>query len=122
MEYKEGNKIKFSFDPLPYKIMAADERYIIASRKFNKKRDWSFVKMHVEMGSFMTLKEAYEYSKPLPIYTIADLQEKVCGPDNLVFGIHDYFSTFDCRQAIIDLHEGKMEISKRHMVELNIEL
>jgi hypothetical protein len=45
--------------------------------------------------------------------TIIDFDINVRGLDNLVFGIYDYYSDEDCKQAMKDLLNGDMEVSWR---------
>lgn len=117
-QLKIRNKVYFEDELLPYKIMAVNDNYMIASRKLNARQDVNLIKYRVEMGAYMSFKEAYNDLKHSPVYTIVDLNECVRGSDNMIFGQYDYFSEFDCAKAIQALENGEMEISRRSKISL----
>jgi hypothetical protein len=53
---------------------------------------------------------------------LIDFKEKTRSPDNMVFGIFDYFDKSDCEKAIKYLETGKMELLKRNKAELCIDM
>jgi hypothetical protein len=102
MSYQPGQRIKFAEEKQSYKIVAANERYLICTKPFN-------------------LQKTY-------LYTIVDLEGKRRGPDNMIFGPqYDYNDPRQARQAIRDLMGIKrvivkcLDISHRRDCELNIE-
>lgn len=74
--------IKFQESKLPATIQASDDRCLICTRTFDKKEDDDIVKHRLEMGTYVTKKEASEDLQNLSIYTIVDLEEEIRGGDN----------------------------------------
>lgn len=58
---KAGDKVKFAEERLAYTIQARDERYLVCTKPFNPRRT--------------------------VLYTVVDLQERVRGTENLIFGM-----------------------------------
>ncbi len=119
---KNNNKISFKNEKLPYTIKAQDERYIIATRKLNKRQDADLLKHKVNMNAYNSFNEAYNDLKSEVIYTIVDLKEQIRSTDDYIFGIYDYSSQFDIDQCLIDLNSGECRLSKRNMITLEIDL
>lgn len=96
MNYSVGEKIKFKSEKKPYRVMACDNRYIVCVKPFN-------------------LKHTY-------LYTIVDLLENERGPENLLFG-HDYdlFEAEDCELLLKDFQSGKLALSPRRSIPLDLE-
>lgn len=94
--YAVGDKIKFKSEKQRYKIMACDSRYLICVKPFNLKRTY--------------------------IYTIVDLQDQMRGPEDLLFG-HDYNlqEQFDCEMLLGDFQAGKLELSPRRSIPLDLD-
>lgn len=78
-------------------------------------------KVRCANNSFAICTQPYNFKPETVIYTIIDFERNVRGTDNLVFGIHDYYSDEDCENALNDLVSGDMEVSYRNYVELDIE-
>lgn len=90
-EFKVGDKVHFEGERNAYTIRACDSRYLVCTKPFNPRKT--------------------------VLYTIVDLQEKVRGTENLVFGM--VFETDDdCKEALERLQYGKTEISYRNRVKL----
>lgn len=115
----EGDIILFKEDKKPFKVRCANDRFVICTRKFNKRNDADLIWAEVQMGGFMTFSSGYEFSRTSPIYTIIDLQENIRGTENLVFCM-GFKTDDDCRNALERLSTGETEISHRNRIELNI--
>jgi hypothetical protein len=85
-----GSVVCFKNEKKTYKVIVKNERYIIATKKV-------FNNVH---------------------YTIIDLEECVCSGDSYIFSIHDYASENDCQNALNELIEGKMRLSRRNSAEI----
>lgn len=96
MTYTVGQKIKFKSEKQRYTVMACDSRFLICVKPFN-------------------LKNTY-------LYTIVDFLDYRRGPENLLFG-HDYdlFDKADCELLLKDFQSGKVEVSGRRGIRLDIE-
>ena len=90
-KFKVGDKIHFVGERNAYTIRACDSRYQICTKPFNPQRT--------------------------VLYTIVDLQEKIRGTENLVFGM-GFETDEECQEALQRLQSGKTEISYRNRVEL----
>lgn len=117
----EGQKVFFENELKPYVVMAVSKRYAVVIRKLNKKEDKSILDFKVETGAYCTKDEAWKDLKDCPVYSLIDFKENKRAADSFVFGVYDYLKPLDCLKAIIDLYDGKMELSKRNMTELNID-
>jgi hypothetical protein len=96
MTYSVGDKIKFKSEKQKYRVMACDSRYLICVKHFNLKRTF--------------------------IYTIVDLKENMRGPENLLFGPdYDLFDSADCELFLKDFQSGKVELSPRRSIPLDLE-
>lgn len=93
---KKGDRIRFKGDKKFYKVRCADERYAICTLPYN------FRPMTV-------------------VYTIIDIREGICGTDDMVFGIHDYYSDEDCDAALRELRNGELGLSRRNRRRLEVE-
>lgn len=91
--YKVGDKIKFEREKQRYTIWACDNRYLICKKPFNARRTY--------------------------LYTIVDLQEQVRGADNIVGGLA-YDTKEECEESLKWLQEGKIEISHRNRINLDL--
>ncbi|TKD50241.1 hypothetical protein [Sphingomonas baiyangensis] len=87
-------KIKFREERQRYTIMARNDRFVILTKPFNAQRTY--------------------------LYTIADLERKVRGPCNKIFGLPcDVNSPEGAAQALSELETGEMEVSFRRCVDLS---
>jgi len=93
--YFIGDRIKFKEEKRLYVVQACSERYLICTKPFN-------------------LKKTY-------LYSIVDLVEKIRGTDNYVFSPHNYNNKEGAELALQELSSGKMRISNRNRIDLNIE-
>lgn len=91
----KGQKVWFDNIKKPFKVREANDKYAICTMPYNFKPN-------------------------TVIYTIVDFERKERGLDNMVFGIHDYFSDDDCRQAFEELNIGELAVSYRRCVPLHI--
>ena len=96
----KGQKIYFTNEKIPYKVMSVSDRYAVVSRKLNKRQDADLLKHEVEMSAFCSFTEAYNAYKNNPIYSIIDFKEQIRAPHNLIFGDFDYSKEKDCDRAI----------------------
>lgn len=95
MRVEVGDKVYIPTEKRPYKVRARDDRYIICTKPYNPQ--------HTVM------------------YFIIDLEEQRRGPDNMVF-CFGYESDEDCMERLKELQEGKIEVSRRRDVPLDIEI
>lgn len=93
---KKGDRILFKGDKKFYRVRCADERYAICTQPFN-------------------------FRPRTVIYTIVDIREGVRGTDDMVFGIHDYYSDKDCNAALEELRNGELGLSRRNCRRLEVE-
>jgi hypothetical protein len=81
-------KVVLDGEKQPYKIMARDERYVLLVRPFNLKRTYS--------------------------YSIVDLERRVRGPNNFIFGpLYGMNTRFGALRNLVLLRKGKQEVSHR---------
>lgn len=97
MILEKGQRVWFSDGKKSFKVREANERFAICTQPYNFKPE-------------------------TVIYTIIDFERNVRGMDNMVFGMHDYYSDEDCAEAFKELNEGVFEVSYKHSkhVELDI--
>lgn len=89
-----GDKIKFIGEKQRYNVRACSERFAICTKPFNPKRT--------------------------VIYTIIDFEQGLRNRDNMVFG-DGYETDEQCRNALIRLESGDLEISHRSPIPIGIE-
>lgn len=118
-KHEVGSTIRFQESKLPFTIQASDDRYLICTRSFNKKEDDDIVKQGLEMGTYVTKKEALEDLQNLSIYTIVDLEEEIRGADNYN-SWSDYSTREECEEVLNALNTNEVEISYRNRLKLNI--
>lgn len=68
---------------------------------------------YLELGERPT-----EYEEDAQCYTIVDKKEKIRGADNY-YGKFNYLNKKECIQALKELNNGKLEISRRNKVDLS---
>ncbi len=95
MRVEVGDKVYIPNEKRPYRVRARDEHYIICTKPYNPKRT--------------------------VMYFIVDLKEKVRGPDNMVF-CSGYETDEDCAERLKELQSGKIEVSRRRHVDLDIDI
>ena len=117
---KLDQNIFFKKEKLPYKIMAMSERFVIVSRKLNRREDAELLHHKVRMSAYLSFTEAFNANKENPVYSIIDLQYNVRSSCNLIFDFTDYFDKEDCQKCIKMLESGEIELSKRNMKKLEI--
>lgn len=100
-----------------------DAEYIDDSRGFNTFDDFYEDCLEVED---IEREHRYQYgdcpealSEDTIYYTVVDLQEQKRGDDSYVFSPHDYSKKQDCEEALLDLNDGEMELSRRNSIELS---
>lgn len=89
MVLEKGQKIWFSDGKKSFRVREANDKFAICTQPYNFKPN-------------------------TVIYTIIDFEHNIRGLDNMVFGMHDYYSDEDCADAMKDLMSGKMEVSRKH--------
>lgn len=95
MRVNVGDKVYVPREKRPYTVRARDERYIICTKPYNPQRT--------------------------VLYFIVDLKDKRRGPDNMVF-CFGYESDEDCAERLAELQSGKIEVSTRRGIPLDIEI
>lgn len=95
MKVSVGDKVYVPNEKRPYTVKARDDRYIICTKLFA--------------------------AKHTVLYFIIDLEEKRRGPDNMVFGA-GYETNEECAERLKELQDGKMEVSFRRGIPLDIEI
>ena len=93
MRVEVGDKVYIPGEKRPYKVKARDDRYIICTKPFNLKRTCT--------------------------YFIIDLINKWRAPDDRVF-CFGYETDEDCRERLKELQEGKIKLSRRRGIPLDI--
>lgn len=114
-----GQKVYFEEDVLPYYVRAANKRFVICTRKLNKRKDADLLWFEVERRAYYTFMEAYESLKDTSVYSIIDLKEKIRGTENLIF-CAGFNTDKQCEQALKRLSKGESEISFRNRTKLKI--
>jgi len=94
MDYKVGDKIKFTSEKQRYTIRACDERYLICTKPFNARKTF--------------------------LYTIVDLKEKKRSSDNW-YCKYDYTSETEALKGLEELNKGIIELSTRRAIDLDFE-
>jgi hypothetical protein len=120
--FSVGKQVYFTNEKLPYNVMAVSKRYAVVSRKLNRIEDVEHLHHMVNMSAYSSFTEAYKDNIDSPVYSLIDFKTNKRSPDNLVFGIFDYFNEYDCKKAIKYLESGKMELSHRNIAELSVDL
>ena len=95
MKVAVGDKVYIPGEKRPYKVRARDERYIICTKPYNPRRT--------------------------VMYFIIDLKEKRRAPDNMVF-CFGYETDEACAERLKELQDGKIELSRRRGINLDIEI
>lgn len=89
MILNKGQRVWFSDGKKSFKVREANEKFAICTQPYNFKPE-------------------------TVIYTIIDFENNIRGMDNMVFGVHDYYSDEDCAEAMKELLSGDLEVSRRH--------
>lgn len=118
---KQGDKVYFTNDTLPYEVKVVSERYVVCVRALDKKGDRGLMEHDVRMGGYFSIEEAYNHQKDNPVYTLLDFTELIRSPNNLVFSDYDYWKQEDCEKCIADLIAGEVELSQRNKCDLMID-
>jgi len=92
---KVGSKVYFSGEKRPYIVKAFDGRYAICTKPFNLQQT--------------------------VLYTIVDFKNVIRSSNNLVFNSYDYMVQGDIDRCLADLKSGKIELSQRNKVDLDID-
>ena len=95
MKVKVGDKVYIPGEKRPYRVRARDDRYIICTKPYNPQ--------HTVM------------------YFIIDLVDRWRAPDNMIF-CFGYETNAECLERLKELQEGKIELSRRRGVPLDIEI
>lgn len=90
---KVGDKVYVPNEKRPYKVKCRDNRYIICTKPMNLYRT--------------------------VLYFIIDLHRALRGPDNMVF-CSGYETDEQCQERLKELQEGKIEVSMRRSVKLDV--
>jgi hypothetical protein len=99
-EAQVGARIKFREERLSYTVQARDERFLVCTKPFNPRKT--------------------------VLYTIVDLQERVRGTENLIFGSGQE-TREECEETLKRLRgeDGDLgfrtEVSHRNRIALNVE-
>lgn len=95
MKVNVGDKVYVPTEKRPYTVKARDERYIICTKPYN--------------------------AQHTVFYFIIDLVEKWRAPDNMIF-CRGYENTEDCLERLKELQNGKIELSRRRGIPLDIDI
>lgn len=95
MKVQVGDKVYVPNEKKPYKVRCRDDRYIICTKPMNI--------YHTVM------------------YFIVDLVDKWRAPDNSVF-CFGYETDEDCIKRLKDLQDGRIELSVRRGIPLDIDI
>lgn len=86
-----GDSVYWIGESRGYKVMAKDERYLIASKR--------------------AFGETY--------YSIIDMEEGVCSTDDRVISTYKYGSKAGASRALADINSGKIGLSKRNKAQIS---
>lgn len=92
---KIGDKVYVPGEKRPYKVRARDDRFIICTKPYNPQRT--------------------------VLYFIIDLENQQRGPDNMIF-CSGYETDEHCIERLKELQNGKIELSRRRSIPLDIEI
>lgn len=95
MKVQVGDKVYVPNEKKPYKVRCRDDRYIICTKPMN---------------IYHTV-----------LYFIVDIVKKWRAPDNMVF-CFGYETEEDCNERLKELQEGKIELSIRRGIPLDIDI
>lgn len=95
MRVEVGDMVYIPEHKRPFRVKARDDRYIICTKPYNPKHT--------------------------VIYFIIDLQDKWRAPDNRVF-CSGYETDDDCKKRLEELQSGKISLSRRRGVPLDIDI
>lgn len=93
----KGDSVWFSTSKKSFQVRECNDRFAICTQPFNIKPN-------------------------TVVYTIIDFDRYVRGLDNYVFGIHDYYSDEDCKQAMEELMNGEMEVSWKNNKNVSLDI
>ncbi len=91
---KVKDKVYFAAEKSPYTVKAFDGRYAICTKPYNLKKT--------------------------VVYTIIDFKEAKRSTNDLIFNIYDYKVQADIDECLKDLNSGKIGLSRRNSIELDI--
>lgn len=97
MDIKENDRIWFAAEKKPYRVRAANDRFVICTKPYN-------------------------FMPETVLYTIIDFERNVRGMDNMVFPIYDYYHDEDCHNALNALISGEMEVSHRNSKKIPLDI
>ena len=90
-----GDKVYIPNEKRPYTVQARDERYIICTKPFAAQKT--------------------------VLYFIIDLVNEWRAPDNMIFCL-GYETQEDCIERLHELQQGKIELSHRRGIPLDIDI
>lgn len=102
-ELNELEKLKWDDD---FEYWSGDSK-----EAFNREKEIKYL----ELG-----ERPAEYEEDTQCYTIVDKKEKIRGADNH-YAKFNYLDSKECKQALKELNNGKLEISRRNKIKLDIE-
>lgn len=95
MRVEIGDKVYIPDQKRPFRVRARDDRYIICTKPFNIRHT--------------------------VIYFIVDLVNKWRAPDNMIF-CSGYETNEECQERLKELQNGKIELSVRRGIPLDIDI
>lgn len=95
MKVEVGDKVYIPTDKRPYRVRARDDRYIICTKPYNPQHT--------------------------VLYFIIDLVNRWRAPDNMLF-CSGYETDEHCAERLKELQEGKIELSRRRGIPLDIDI
>jgi len=119
---KKGQKVLFNGESKPFTVMAISEQYAVVVRQLHRREDAELLHHEVLMGAYCSFTDAYNSMKKYPVYSLLDFESLERSSSNLVFNYLDYFKEKDCKKAIKMLESGEMELSRRRVTDLEINI
>jgi hypothetical protein len=95
MKVSIGDKVYVPNEKKPYRVKARDDRYIICTKPYNPQHT--------------------------VLYFIVDLVKKWRSPDNMIF-CSGYETDEDCQERLKELQSGRIELSIRRGIPLDIDI
>ena len=118
---KQGQKIFFTNEKLPFEVKAVSERYAVITRKLHRREDAELLHQRVSMSAYCSFTEAFEDNKDAPIYSIIDFDKNIKAPHFFILNPYDFKTVDGAKACLDDLETGQCELSRRNKVELSID-
>src|SRR5690606_24438132 len=90
-------------------------RYLVCTRKFNKKLDKIHIDYLLETGAYFSRKSAIQDLKDDYVYTCVDLRFGIMSTVDQVLNCYEFGSDESMRKLLLDLTNGVIGLSRRNM-------